>query len=343
MSAKQKRNGKELFFAMVFLLVALLLLNLASRMFRPVRTNYGSTWEAFLQEPEDSIDVLYLGSSYAYCDWNPGVIYGETGLTGYVMAGSEQTVALTSWYLREALKTQSPTAVVMEGTSLLFDRYQNYTQLNVGYMPWGFNRLGAILDASEPEKRLGLFFDLYFYHDRWKELTLSGVRQALTPVKADHLKGYTVLNTFQVQKNGPYLNDMSISEEVYQENLDDFCRIAAICRKQEIPLIVVINPKYSQFKQEVYMRMEDDLNRLAPEVTFLNWINQMEDLGLDTGRHFYDAGHLNREGAEILSTRMGQWLLEQNILPRQQSEENQNRWALTSNYWDTYEIPLTES
>ena len=115
--------------------------------------------------------MLFLGSSYAYCDWNPGVMYAESALTGYVLGGSEQTPAITYWYLREALKTQKPSVVVMEGSSLFFARYQNYTQINLGYMPWGMNRVKAIFDAAEPDKRLGLFFDLYFYHDRWKELT----------------------------------------------------------------------------------------------------------------------------------------------------------------------------
>ena len=47
-----------------------------------------------------SLDVLYLGSSYAYCDINPSLIYAQTGLTGFVLAGSEQPLSITYWYLR---------------------------------------------------------------------------------------------------------------------------------------------------------------------------------------------------------------------------------------------------
>lgn len=92
---------------------------------------------------------------------------------------------------REALRTQSPQAVLIEGTSLFFNTYQNYTQINVGYMPFSLNKLGAIFTASEPELRSGLLFDLYFYHTRWKEVALSGVKRALTPAHPDHYKGYT--------------------------------------------------------------------------------------------------------------------------------------------------------
>ena len=80
------------------------------------------------------------------------------------MAGSEQTLSITYWYLKEVFKTQSPSAVVLEATSLFFAQYQNYTQLNIDLMPFSPNKLGAIFTAAEPELRTGLLFDLWFYH-----------------------------------------------------------------------------------------------------------------------------------------------------------------------------------
>ena len=126
---KTKISRREPLWSLAFLLTVALLLHLCGNILRPAHTDYGSTWGAYLAEPEDSIDVLFLGSSYAYCDWNPAVMYAGSGLTGYVMGGSEQVPAITYWYLKEALRTQSPSVVMMEATSLFFDRYQNYTQI----------------------------------------------------------------------------------------------------------------------------------------------------------------------------------------------------------------------
>ena len=92
---KSRFLRRELPLAAVFLLITALLLNFVSDVLRPAHTDYGSTWSAFRAEPEDSLDVIYLGSSYAYCDFNPSVVYGNSGLTGYVMAGSEQTLTIT--------------------------------------------------------------------------------------------------------------------------------------------------------------------------------------------------------------------------------------------------------
>ena len=178
----RKAVVREFCFAVLFLLLAVLLIGLTSTALRPVRTNYGAVWGPYLGEPEDSLDYLWLGSSYAYCDVNPAVIYDETGLTGYVLAGPEQTLSQTYWYLRQALETQRPSAVVLEASALHFAKYQNYTQVNVGYLPAGLNKLGAVFTASEPELRTGLLFDLYFYHSRWKTATFGEL-----PVSYTHL------------------------------------------------------------------------------------------------------------------------------------------------------------
>ena len=67
----------------------------ASRVLTPKRLDYGATWNMYLKEPEDTVDVLFFGTSLAYFDVVPAVIYDGTGITSYVMAGPEQTCAVT--------------------------------------------------------------------------------------------------------------------------------------------------------------------------------------------------------------------------------------------------------
>lgn len=323
---KGKVSRWEPLWCVAFLLVAALLLHVCGNILRPAHTDYGSTWSAYLAEPKDSIDVLFLGSSYAYCDWSPGAMYAASGLTGYVMGGSEQVPAITYWYLKEALRTQSPSVVVMEATSLFFDRYQNYTQINLDYMPWGANRVQAILECAEPEKKMGLFWDLYFYHDRWKTLTEADLKKAIFPPGADLLKGHTPVNqVFVATESGPFLSQMRQTEEVYRQNLADFARIAQLCGENGLDLIVTINPTYSQYVPEVYDRLKADVEA-NPGVTFVNWSNSFDQMGLDPTVHLYDGGHLNQDGARIFSARTGEYLLNLGYAPREQTRENRAAW-----------------
>lgn len=316
---------REPIFALLYLLLAGLLLGLLSKAFLPIRTDYGAVWGPYLAEPENSLDYLYLGSSYAYCDVDPVVLYDQSGLTGYVLAGPEQTLSQTYWYLRQALKTQHPGVVVLEGSALAFARYQSYTQINVGYMPMGLARLGAVLTASEPELRPGLLFPLYFYHSRWKEITMDEAMEALGPGETDTLKGFTpVEGVFEEIAEGPFPREAP-SEEVYQENLVWLGRICALCREEGIALAVAFHPTYSQLPADFRSRAAEDVTALG--ALFYDWTDEGDAMGIVPTSHYYDPGHLNREGAALFSAWLGDFLTgELELSPRTQTAENGEAW-----------------
>lgn len=323
-----KKGWKEFLWAAAFVLTAGALIALVSTALRPVRTSYGAVWEPYLAEPKDSLDYLYLGSSYAYCDVDPAAVYRQSALTGYVLAGPEQTLSQTYWYLRQALDTQSPSLVLLEASALHFDRYQKYTQINVGYMPPGANKLGAIFQASEPQLRLGLLFDLYFYHSRWSEVTPQEILQALKGQGTDSLKGFTpVVGVSDQIEGGPYTRPVQ-SQEVYEQNLEDLGKIVQLCRERGVALAVVFHPTYSSLSQEAYAQIQSDLAALDPSVPFLNWSGDTLSMGLIPTQHYYDPGHLNQEGAQIFSAWLGDFLTgEMGLRPRDQSPENAAAWA----------------
>ena len=317
---------REPIFALLFLLLSALLIGLLSLALRPVRTDYGAVWGPYLAEPRDSLDYLYLGSSYAYCDVDPVVLYDRTGLTGYVLAGPEQTLSQTYWYLREALKTQDPALVVLEGSALAFQRYQSYTQVNVGYMPAGLNQLGAIFTAAEPELRTGLLFPLYFYHGRWKELTPSEAAAALLPAGTDALKGYTpVSGVFDQIADGPFPRE-GLPEDIYAENLSWLAKIAGLCAQKDIPLALVFHPTYSQLPADFRARAAADAACL--DISFFDWTEAGADMGIVPTQHYYDPGHLNQEGASVFSAWLGDFLTEElDLVPRVQEPDNTAAWS----------------
>ena len=316
---------REPIFALLFLILAVFVIGILSLAFRPVRVDYGAVWGPYLAEPEDSLDYLYLGSSYAYCDVDPVTVYDRTGLTGYVLAGPEQTLSQTYWYLKEALNTQTPSLVLLEGSALAFQKYQSYTQVNVGYMPFGLNQLGAIFTASEPELRTGLLFPLYFYHGRWKDLTAAEAAAALLPSETDTLKGFTpVSGVFEQIADGPFTREAQ-PEEVYEENLSWLSRIAALCRKHGITLALVFHPTYSQLPTDTRQRIADDAAAL--DILFYDWTEGSTSIGITPTLHYYDPGHLNQEGAAIFSSWLGDFLTDELALtPRTQEAVNTAAW-----------------
>ena len=327
---------KELVWAAVFLLLTALMINFLSDVLRPAQTSYGSTWRAFLAEPGDSLDVIYLGSSFTYCDVNPAEVYDSSGLTGFVMAGSEQPLSITYWYLREILKTQSPSAVVLEVTSLYFKPYQNYTQKNVDLMPFSRNKLGAIFTASEPELRQGLLFDLYFYHSRWKEVRPEDVVRALRPTQWDERKGFTAMQgVLDGVGETPDVADREVAPEVYADNLEWLGKILALCREHGIQPILTVHPSYVRCTPEAYARIGQEAEKMDPNVIFCDWSNAFAEIGLVPNRHLYDGSHLNQEGAAIFSAWLGRELTGSfGLTPRPQTPENTAAWQAAAAWWN---------
>ncbi len=68
----------------------------------------------FKSMPENSLDVIVLGSSHAQYSFVPAFFYEDTGLYSYVLGSACQPYEVSYEMLREALKTQNPKMVIME-------------------------------------------------------------------------------------------------------------------------------------------------------------------------------------------------------------------------------------
>lgn len=279
----------------------------------PVRINYGSIWDLYLQEEPDTIDVLYLGSSIVYCDVIPALVWEETGLTSYVMAGPEQTIPITYYYLLEACKTQSPQAVVLELNGLFFSQYENYSKVNISYMPWSMNRILATLYGVEPEERLGSFFPIYNYHDRIYSVMSEEIKQRLSP-EADPHAGYTLLLTASEQTeytDRAYLTDT----DTYRENLGYLQKMAAFCAGEGIELVVYFAPVHCLVPEAALRTLEQDLESI-PHSLYFN-CNEETWPEYDPMTDWQDFLHLNFYGAVPFSKRFSQELMKLDLRPTQ--------------------------
>lgn len=319
----KKRILKEAAFALAFIAAALALMSGASRLLKPERHDYGAVWADYLAQPRDSMDYLYLGSSYVYCDVDPAAVEDASGLRGFAMAGPEQTMGISYWYLRECLRTQSPRAVIIEGTALHFEEFQDYTQVNLAYMPYGLNRIAAAFTVAEPELRTGILFDLYFYHDRWKELygdLIPGgavlrqprLRMAAQPAageEQDSLLGFTPVEGVAANMDKAPFTRQPKSEQVYEKNLSWLQKTVELCKAEGITPVVVFHPTYSRLPQKWYERIAADVAAMGGALYF-DWNADGESMGLDPMSDYFDAGHLNAGGADTFSRWLGAFLRE---------------------------------
>lgn len=258
----------------------------------PERRDFGGTWNMFLEEKEDSVDIMVVGSSHAYCNVIPAQIYRDTGYSTYVLSAPCLTMPLAYYYIKEGLKTQSPKLIMLEMTGFYFNRYMGHAKAAIGYMPFSSNRLGAIRTSAEPDERIGLLFPLYNYHDRWEEFKLSDYFEKRPDQISDIYAGYTVLYQNEVQTER--------SERVFEYTDEDIelqsqylKKIRELCNENGVELELFIAPAasyVSKADKQIIFDIPGDF-----ELTDFN--DGFDAIGLDLSRDFYDARHLNLYGA----------------------------------------------
>ncbi|MEG2931398.1 MAG: hypothetical protein RR825_06385, partial [Ruthenibacterium sp.] len=131
--------------------------------------------EAYYKQPKNTVDLLVMGSSHAYEGINTTALWTDGGIAAYNLCGSAQPIWNTYYYLREALKTQTPKVIVLDVFKAvdiadeygpLTDVYRNTMGIRSPLLRWQSICAGT----GEWGERLSCFFGWPVYHTRYAEL-----------------------------------------------------------------------------------------------------------------------------------------------------------------------------
>ena len=321
------------------ILVIVLVLGAFTALVTPKRHGYGSTWGHYLAEEPDSIDVLFVGSSLTYCNVIPALFWEKTGLTAYDVTGPALTVPGEYYFLREALKTQSPSVVFIEITAALYQRYTGHTDTMLGYIPWGENRLLAVLNEAEPEKIGGLLFPMLTYHSRWSELEEDDWKVFRHGYEPDLLAGYTYLGVARSIPEYTVRTD-ELDREVMARNMEYLHRIAGICLEEGIIPVFYESPAAAVMPQEEMDKVRADLAAIDGAVV-VNFNDFRDEIGAALDYDYYDALHYNTAGAEKFSRFLGEWFME-NLTVQPKADQDVQLWQSRLEYiFRLLETPMT--
>ncbi len=299
--AKIKLFLRELIPALLALSITLTALYQCGTKLLPTADNTGVVWHIYKKEAPDSIDVLYFGSSLAYCGIIPGEIYHATGITGYVMAGPRQTLPVTYSYLREACRTQKPKVAFLEVTGVFYPKTTEYSLTNVLNLPMGKNRIAAALQC-EPGILRSALFPLYETH--WRIFDNPATPPAADPYL---LCGYVPLTGVQ---ETPVISQRTLEtksgDACYENNLAYLAKIANFCQEQGIQLVCYLSPVLQQVPQIDRELLAQQLSAMGLQL--VDWTELAPSLDVKMATDWYDTRHFNRLGALKFSAYLADYL-----------------------------------
>lgn len=332
--------------AVVFCLLVLVITYYLTGLFTP---KWLDKWEAskvedsFYRLEENSIDVIFMGSSCASAAIDPYQLYEEQGISAYCLTCNQQPVLGSYFWLKEVLKTQRPKVVAFEvvGIGMRTEKVEKIARRSYDHMRWSLNKIQYALAYQATGEMLSpilsYMFPLYMYHDRWNALTyddydfMHGDRQTLT-------RGFTPISIVYGDTN-PDIDyqglvlDESKEGEYIASNEKYLVKIMDLCKKEGIELLLYKSID-SSWKTAAHNRVQ----QLADEngVTFLdmNLPEIVAETGVDYRTDAYDYRHLNIRGAQKTTVYMGNYMKTHYDLPDQR--ENAKISAIMEEEWPAY-------
>lgn len=338
---------KAIFRIGIFLVILMLLLFRWNSVFKMKDGDGIYDLTKFYELEDNTVDVLILGSSHAFEDFNTGTLWDEFGTSSFVLGGSSQPMWNTYYYLKEALKTQSPKVIVLEGymTTYVYDYIDNSRIIKNNYgLHWSKDKIES-LKISAPEKQWREFFFEYVqYHTRYKDIDQKDYLKNQGNPLFINWKGFgcnmdttpfTVNDVSGIKEDSP----MTKKTEKY------YRMILELAKDNNIPIIVVITPyaDISDSDQRVFNGAE--IIAKEYEIPFINCNLLNQEIGIDYSTDAADIAHLNYRGNQKLSQYIGQYLSDHYEIPDHRDDARYLSWQADADYIRrmVYNQELTET
>ena len=330
---------------LLFTAVGLILFSGISQVLRRKTGQEVDMMQVLYHIPEQSADVLVLGSSHGYMGIDENLMWTEFGIPSFAMCSSSQSPAVSYYTLKEVLKYQSPKVVLMELYTFYYDTQNlltepEHAQLSKGVDPlrlgeFKVEEIGDLFREMSWKERLNWYLPFLKYHSRWKEL----VAYDFDPMY--FLRGSKV--TFQTRPaEDPGMTDEL--GELFDYNMSYFEKIRALCEENGISLVVFTTPIATGSEESFRLKIgaNNALEQYMEQqgIPYL-YYQKLNETGIDFSADFFDETHLNTRGMEKITRHMGKWLKENYELPDHRGDAAYSRYdtdaALYREYRDRLE------
>jgi len=290
--------------AVALLLILCLVLSvvyLADRVLLIKRYDGVKPMQALYAQMDNSIDLLLMGNSHMGVHVDTATLWQEYGISAFALWGGVQPMWNTYHYLVEALKTQSPKAVVLEvgGLSYTWEYADEATQLkNVAGMKLSRNKLQSVKASAPGDRQLNLLLGLPLYHQRYGEISREDFQYFPW---SKELAGYK--GSFALYGHGNFdfadAADFTDVAELSDKSLDYFYRIVSLCESEGIELVLVKTPTVDM---KLYQPVCNAVEQIAKEegLSFYNFNLMYGETGILPEDFYFDT-HLSLTGARKLS------------------------------------------
>ena len=280
-------------------------------------------------EPDDSLEVLWVGTSHLHNAVSPMEVYKRSGIHSYNLATTGQPFLASYYRLKDALERQNPQVVVLDASSCFRSNFWQKSETAwrkmIDSLPWYYFKQKLVmtqgmisLNSDTMRKRdiaSGLFPIIRYhsnymlgrldYLDRHRDMTYFLKGQAVItmtePVPDDRATG-----------SGEKKKSTERLMKILNEQAPTLDKFVELCKEHNCQLVLTKIPVntteeydgyWDEEKHDIIVELSDKLG-----VPFLDL--NYEDVGIDWKSDTCDGGeHVNERGALKVSDFYADWLM----------------------------------
>ncbi len=285
-----KKNIINITKCVSFLLVLLFLLYGSSLLVMP-KDNSGDAGihylsaMGYLAEPEDSMDILFLGDSLIYSGVSPLYMWNKYGITSYDCSIPSQKFVFANKFCKTFLEKQSPKIVFIETDTI----FRNLSPEDL-----------ATFYAEQ-------IFSVFSYHNRWKSLNKRDLNPTIEYTRIEPFRGYRMSTKVNGAKSNDYYKETTDITHVSKTNFRYLENLKEMCDEKGAKLVILSMPCQKNWNYKIHNGAEEAAKKLGIDYLDLNLVK--DGLNMDWAKDTRDKGeHLNNYGAEKVSDYLGKYI-----------------------------------
>lgn len=300
----------------------------------------------FYKQPENSIDVMFLGTSHVYENINTAILYDEYGIAAYDLCGSGQTIWNTYYYMKEALKTQTPKLLVVDMYAMTqIDEYSNHGRIvkNNFALKLSEDKIESVKVSAPREKWLNYLLEYPIYHSRYSELTRDDFVTDREEKLLDTFKGFeTYTATTAFTKTNDFYTEETV--DFIEKGEEYLYKIIELAKEKQIPLLFVKSP---YIVMQEHQKRFNKVSEVAEEenIPFINFNFLYDELELNFETDFEDFSHLNYLGNVKYTRYLANYIKSNYDIPNRKGDPSYQSYEKMVKHYkqQIYNFELTET
>lgn len=319
---KDPLKKKKLIKISVFTTVLCSVLYIAGLFFRPVYLSWNNydTIHGFYEQPDNTIETVFLGASVTARGFIPMQLYDDTGICSYNLGMEDQPMMASYYWLKECHSYHPDTLknVILDTSMLRRNPEEAAFRKAFDQMHYGEVKKEAIGDLTDDlNGYLNYMIPLLSFHDRWKSLEKSDIKKFTLSANTcsrgyDLLFGKYINTTLSSDIAAPlyYPDDTVTPFTPNKTSLDYLEKINGYCNDNGLKLILVRTCCLRDWGSDKYNGVSAIADELGVPYVDFNCEPFLSETDFNFATDTTDGEHLNYYGASKQTGYIGSYLLE---------------------------------